>query len=98
MGSPIYEVRRRREAGDHPAGRAVVVIGAAHPGPARHPTVHLLLLVRSLSKPRRGRPRGSHPGAAAGGAPTPPGRYPTRTPSPAPGVGRIPPRVAACFG
>jgi transposase len=25
MGSPIHEVPRRREAGDHPAGRAVVV-------------------------------------------------------------------------
>ena len=28
MGSPIHEVPRRREAGDHPAGRAVVVAGA----------------------------------------------------------------------
>ena len=42
MGSPIHEVRRRREAGDHPAGRAVVVTGAADPGPARHPALHLL--------------------------------------------------------
>src|ERR1019366_2147241 len=31
MGRPIYEVRGRREAGDHPAGRAVVVVGAAPP-------------------------------------------------------------------
>ena len=47
MGSPIHEVRGRREAGDHPVGRAVVIAGAAHPGADRHPTVHLLLLVRS---------------------------------------------------
>ena len=45
-------VRGRREAGAHPAGRAVVVVGAAHPGTARDPTVHLLLLVRSLSSSR----------------------------------------------
>ena len=42
MGSPIHEVRGRREARDHPAGRAVVVVGTAHPGPARHPALHLL--------------------------------------------------------
>src|SRR6202166_3928435 len=35
MGSPIYEVQRRREAGDHPAGRTVVVTGAAHLGSDR---------------------------------------------------------------
>src|SRR5215472_1532024 len=46
MGSPIHEVRGRREAGDHPAGRAVVVAGAAHSGAARHPALHLLRLVR----------------------------------------------------
>src|SRR5258708_3802250 len=39
MGSPIHEVRGRREAGDHPAGRAVAVVGTAHPGPARHPAL-----------------------------------------------------------
>ena len=53
MGSPIHEVRGRREAGDHPAGRAVVIAGAAYPGAARHPALHLLLLVRSLSGARR---------------------------------------------
>src|SRR5208282_2072148 len=52
MGSPIHEVRGRREVGDHPTGRAVVVIGTAHPGPARDPAFHLLLLVPSLSSPR----------------------------------------------
>jgi transposase len=45
MGSPIHEVPRRRKTGDHPAGRAVVVVGAAHPGPARHSAFHLLRLV-----------------------------------------------------
>src|SRR5882757_6957955 len=35
MGSFIYELHRRREAGDHPAGRTIVVTGAADPGPAR---------------------------------------------------------------
>ena len=62
-GVPIHEVRGRREVGDHPAGRAVVIVSTAHPDPARDPAVHLLLLVRALSRPRRGRPRGSHAGA-----------------------------------
>jgi transposase InsO family protein len=53
MGSPIHEVPRRREAGDHPAGRTVVVTGAAHPGSDRHPALHLLRLVRALSGARR---------------------------------------------
>jgi transposase-like protein len=38
-GSLIREVHRRREARDHPAGRAVVVVGATHVGPTRHPTL-----------------------------------------------------------
>jgi transposase len=42
MGSPIHEVQRRREAGDHWAGRAVVVTGAAGPGPAGHPALQAL--------------------------------------------------------
>jgi len=42
MGSPIHEVHHRREAGNYPAGRAVVVIGDADPGPDRHPALHLL--------------------------------------------------------
>src|SRR6266851_10324151 len=46
-------------------------LSVRRPGPARHPTVHLLLLVRLLSKSRRGRPRGSHPGAASGVEQTP---------------------------
>jgi transposase InsO family protein len=53
MGSPIYEIPGRREAGNHPAGRVVVVVSAAHPGPARHPALHLLRLVRALSGARR---------------------------------------------
>jgi transposase-like protein len=36
MRSPIHEIPRCREAGDHPAGRAVVALGAAHPSPAGH--------------------------------------------------------------
>ena len=64
MGSPIHEISRRREAGDHPAGRAVVVVGAAHPGPARHPALHLLRLVRALSGARRRGP-GRWPAGAA---------------------------------
>src|ERR1700722_17862309 len=36
MGSPIHEVQRCRETGDHPAGQAVVIVGDAHPGPDRH--------------------------------------------------------------
>ena len=55
---------RRREAGNHPAGRAVVVVGAAHPGPARHPALHLLRLVRALSGARRRGP-GRWPAGAA---------------------------------
>src|SRR6202035_5087093 len=64
MGSPIYEIPGRREAGDHPAGRAVVVVGAAHPGPTRHPALHLLRLVRALSGARRRGP-GRWPAGAA---------------------------------
>jgi transposase len=48
-GRPIHEVRGGREAGDHPANRAVLLFGTAHPGPARDPAVHLLSLVRALS-------------------------------------------------
>src|SRR5215472_2194376 len=64
MGSPIHEVRGRREAGDHPAGRAVVAVGAVHPNPTRHPEFHLLRLVRALSGARRRGP-GRWPAGAA---------------------------------
>src|SRR4029077_7361356 len=64
MGSPIHEVPRRREAGDHPAGRAVVVTGAANPGPDRRAALHLLRLVRALSGARRRGP-GRWPAGAA---------------------------------
>src|SRR5271154_5887683 len=64
MGSPIHEVRRRREAGDHPAGRTVIVTGAADPGPARHPALYLLRVVRALSGARRRGP-GRWPAGAA---------------------------------
>ena len=50
MGSPIPEVRGGGEAGDYPAGRAVVVAGAPYPGAARHPALDFLWLVRSLSQ------------------------------------------------
>src|SRR5260221_1112598 len=53
MGNPIHEVHRRREAGNHSAGRAVIIIGEAHLGPTRHPALHLLRLVRELSGARR---------------------------------------------
>ena len=66
MGSPIHEVRGRREAGDHPAGRAFVAAGAAHPGTARYPALDLLSLVRSLSERPGRRSYGSSAGAAAG--------------------------------
>jgi hypothetical protein len=39
MGRPLYEICGRREVGDHPASRAVVVVGAAHPGAARNPAL-----------------------------------------------------------
>src|ERR1700674_3745922 len=64
MGSPIYEIPGRREAGDHPAGRTVVVTGAAHPGPTRYPALYLLRLVRALSGARRRGP-GRWPAGAA---------------------------------
>jgi hypothetical protein len=67
MGSPIHEVQRRREAGDHPAGRTVIVTGAAHPGLARHPALYLLRLVRA-----RYLARGA--GALEDGQPAPPRR------------------------
>jgi transposase len=63
-GSPIYEIPYRREAGNHPARRAVVVVSATHSGPARHPALHLLRLVRALSGARRRGPGGWPAGAA----------------------------------
>src|SRR5260221_2028079 len=62
MGNPIHEVHRRREAGNHSAGRAVIIIGEAHLGPTRHPALHLLRLVRALSGARR---RGLEDGQSA---------------------------------
>jgi hypothetical protein len=53
MERPIDEVQRRREAGNLLAGRAVVIVGEAHPGPDRHPTLHLLRLVRAQSGAQR---------------------------------------------
>jgi putative transposase len=50
MGSPIHEVPGGGQARDHPTDRAVLTPGAAHPGPARHPALHLLSLVRLLSR------------------------------------------------
>src|SRR6266851_7185089 len=64
MGSPIHEVQRRREAGNHSASRTIVVTGAAHPGPDRHPALYLLRLVRALSGARRLGP-GRWPAGAA---------------------------------
>jgi transposase InsO family protein len=51
--SPRKFIQCRREAGNHPAGRAVVVVSATHSGPARHPALHLLRLARALSGARR---------------------------------------------
>src|SRR5208283_5620384 len=53
MGRPIHEIPRHREAGNHPAGRAVVAVRAAHAGATGDPTFHFLPLVRTLSGARR---------------------------------------------
>jgi transposase len=36
LGKTAYEIPRRREAGDHPAGRAVPAASAPHSGETRH--------------------------------------------------------------
>jgi transposase-like protein len=45
-GRTAHEIPRRREAGDHPAGREVPATGASHPGETRHSPGDLLPLVR----------------------------------------------------
>ncbi len=56
MGRTAHEIPRLREAGDHPAGRAIPSAGQAHAGEARHPQGDLLPLVRSLPEPAGRRP------------------------------------------
>src|SRR2546421_9849174 len=43
-----HEIPRRREAGDHPAGRAIPTAGAPYPDEARHSAGDLLPLVRPI--------------------------------------------------
>jgi transposase len=53
-GEDDDEIPRRREAGDHPAGRAIAAAGAPHRGETRHPAGDLLPLVRSVQPWRAG--------------------------------------------
>src|SRR4029077_13392157 len=54
LGRTAYEIPRHREAGDHPAGRAVAAAGAPYPGQARHSKGDFLPLVRSAQPWRVG--------------------------------------------
>ena len=49
LGETTNEVSRRREAGDHPAGRTLPSTGPADAGQAGHPEHHVLPVVRPLS-------------------------------------------------
>ena len=71
MGRTTHEISRLREAGDHPAGRAVASAGEAHAGEARHPQGDLLPLVRPVSDRRAGGPRRSLAPAGSGLEPHP---------------------------
>src|SRR6516162_7301507 len=50
MGRKANEISGFREAGDHPARRAIPFAGAPNFGKARHPQGNLLPVVRSLLK------------------------------------------------
>src|SRR5215831_13055957 len=54
LGRTTYEILRRREVGDHPAGRAIPTAGAIHPGETRHSARDLLPLVRPVQRWRAG--------------------------------------------
>src|SRR5215203_1001091 len=54
MGTSRHEVSGWREAGDHPAGRAITSPGTPDIGEARCHPRHLLPLVRSLPERRPG--------------------------------------------
>ena len=45
VGATTNEIPRLREAGNHPAGRAVAPVGSTHTGQARHSPIHLQSLV-----------------------------------------------------
>src|SRR5436189_2758774 len=45
LGRMAHEIPRRREAGDHPAGRAIPIAGAPYPEETRHSAGDLLPLV-----------------------------------------------------
>src|SRR6476659_6050117 len=49
MGRTANEISGRREAGDHPARRAIPSAGSAVVGADRNPKIHVLSMVRSLS-------------------------------------------------
>src|SRR5262249_55664340 len=48
LGRTAYEIPRRRETGDHPAGRAIPTAGTPHLGETWHSAGDLLPLVRPL--------------------------------------------------
>ena len=54
LGKTAHEISRRREAGDHPTGRAIAAAGAPHPGETRHSAGDLLALVRPAPPWRTG--------------------------------------------
>ena len=54
LGKTAHEISRRREAGDHPPGRAVPATGAPYPGETRHSPGNLLSLVRPAQPWRAG--------------------------------------------
>jgi hypothetical protein len=53
-GRTAYEIRRRREVGDYPVGRAIPTAGVPYPGETRHSAGDLLPLVRPLQPWRTG--------------------------------------------
>src|SRR5215813_6767274 len=54
LGRMAHEIPRRREVGDHSAGRAIPTTGTPHPGGTRHSPGDLLPLVRPLQPWRAG--------------------------------------------
>src|SRR5580700_2241469 len=85
LGTTAHEIPRRRENGDHPAGRAVPAAGAPHPGETRHTAGNLLPLVR----PPQQRRAGGAERSLASGAPRLEPHSRARAPAdPAAGAGR----------
>ena len=71
MGRTANEISRIREAGDHPAGRAIASANQAHAGETRHSEGDLLPLVRSVQDRWTGSPRRSLASAGSGLEPHP---------------------------